>query len=335
MSMNISRRKSLVRMAGCLSASGLVAMGRTAHAQAWPAKPVRLVVPFGAGGTTDILARAVGQAMHQATGQAWVIDSKPGAAGAIGSMEVMRQPADGYTLLFATSSTHGVSPAVTPNLGYALADFTPVGTVADVGMLLLVSPKLGVKSVRELIELAKAKPGFVNYMSNGSGSQTHLMTALLELQAGVKMTHVPYKSLPQVVPDMMSGAMHIAWDAVPSSLPYVTDGRLQALAISGARRVSALPNVPTLGEALRQMGLPGFSSSVWFALYGPKGMPTELTRRINEEVNKVLKSPDIVARFSAQGIDAVQGTPAELGALAAGDVDRWRRVVRDANIKLD
>lgn len=330
------RRSFMSRIVRCIAAATLVASG-FAHAQAWPTKPVRLVVPVGAGGTTDILARAVGQALQQTTGQPFVVDLKPGAAGAIGSMEVMRQPPDGYTLLVGTASTHGISPAVMAKakLGYGIEDFTPIALLADANLVLLVSPKLGVKNVKELIELGKARPGFLNYYSTGEGSLTHLMSALLGLQSGVKMAHVPYKGFAQAVPDMMAGTMHIAWDAIASALPYVKDGRLVALAVAGSKRSAALPDVPTMNEAMKQMGLPGLSATAWFGLYGPRGMSPELTRRVNDEVNKALRSPEVLNRFSALGLDPVQSTAAEFNSLMQADVERWRRVAHDAAIKVD
>lgn len=333
MSVGFKVRRSICRGVVPLAITALAFSGLV-HAQTWPTKPVRLVVPVGAGGTTDIVARAIGQALQQSTGQPFVVDLKPGANGAIGSIEVMRQPPDGYTLLVGTASTHGISPAVMPNLGYTTSDFTPIGLLADSNVALLVSPKLGVKSVKELIELAKAKPGYLNYYSSGAGSYTHFMSALLELQAKVKLTHIPYKGFAQAIPDMISGTTHVAWDSIPSSLPYVKDGRLVALAVSGPKRSTALPDLPTMNEALAQLGLPGFSSSAWFGLFGPRGMSPELTRRINEEVNKVLRSPEIQSRFTAMGLDVVQTTPAEFNNIMQTDVERWRRIAREANIKV-
>jgi len=330
------RRCFMGRVVRCIAAAAMVASG-FAHAQAWPTRPVRLVVPVGAGGTTDIQAPAVGQALQQSTGQPFVVDLKPGAGGAIGSIEVMRQPPDGYTLLVGTASTHGISPAVMPRpkLGYGIEDFTPIGLLADANLVLLVSPKLGVKNVKELIDVAKARPGFLNYYSTGEGSLTHLMSALLSQQTNVKMTHVPYKGFAQALPDMMAGTMHISWDAIASALPYVKDGRLTALAVAGPKRSPALPDVPTMNEVMSQMGLPALTATAWFGMYGPRGMSPELTRRVNDEVNKALRSPEVLNRFVAMGLDPVQSTPAEFNSLMQGDVERWRRVARDAAVKLD
>jgi tripartite-type tricarboxylate transporter receptor subunit TctC len=308
-----------------LAASGL------AHAQAWPAKPVRIVVPFSVGGTTDLLARVVGQALQQSTGQPFVIENKTGAGGAIGAMEVVRAPADGHTLLLATASTHSVGPAVSSKLPYnAVDDFTPIALLAEANTLLLVTPTLGVKSMNELLALARQKPGFLNYTSSGVGSWAHLTFELFRAQAGIDMTHVPYKGSGATITDLISGAVHMSWDAIPSGLPHVKEGRVRGLAVSGPRRSSLAPDTPTVGESV-----PGFSVVTWFGLYGPKGMSPDLTRRINEEINNVLRSPEIVARFERLGIEPSRGSSAEFAAYVAADRERWSRVVRERNIKAE
>ena len=333
-------RRHFLGLAARWAAAGTLASQGWVRAQApapgaWPTKAVRLVVPVGAGGTTDILARAVGQALQQLTGQPFVVDLKPGANGAIGAVEVMRQPADGYTLLVGTASTHGIAPAVIPNLGFGVDDFTPLSLLADPPAVLMVSPKLGIKSLRELVELARSKPGVLNYYSTGVGSYTHLMSVLLEQSAKVKMTNVPYKGFGQAYPDLVSGATHVTWDAIASAQPYVKDGRLTGLAVTGTKRAPSLPDLPTVTEALAQMGLPGFSSTAWFGLYGPRGMAPDLARQISDAVNKALKSSDLQARYAQLGLDPVQSSPAEFGAMWKADVERWRRVVRETGIKVE
>jgi len=303
-----------------------------AYAQAWPNKPVRIVVPVSPGGATDLLARVVGQALSQNLGQQFVVDSKPGAAGAIGSLEVARAPADGYTLLLATSSSHSVAPALSKNLRYnPVEDFTPIALIAEANNVILVSPSLQVKDFKELIALAKQKPGYLNYVSSGNGSFGHLTFELLAAQAGVQMTHVPYKGTAAAIADLTSGGVHLAADAIPSALPHVKDGRLLGLAMTGPRRSSLAPNIPTVAEA----ALPGFSVVSWFGLYAPRGLPPQLAQRINEEVNKVLKSPDMVARFANLGVDAGKGSPADFANMVAADTDRWSRLAKDRKIQLD
>lgn len=307
-----------------LSASGL------ANAQAWPVKPVRIVVPVAAGGTTDLLARMVGQALTQSTGQQFLVDGKPGAAGAIGALEVARAPADGYTLLLATSSTHSVAPAMSSQLRYdPIEDFTPIALVAEANNVLLVSPSLEVKNMAELLALARQKPGTLNYVSSGVGSFAHLAFELLRSQAGVSITHVPYKGTGATMADLRSGAVHLALDALPSGLPHVKEGRVRGLAVSGPRRTTLAPDIPTVAES----GLPGYSVLSWFGMYGPRGLSPDVTRRINDEVNKVLRAPEMASRFDNLGIEAGRGSPVEFAAMVAADRERWTRLVRERNIK--
>ena len=309
-----------------LAASGL------AHAQAWPSKPVRIVVPIAPGATTDLLARLLGKQLSENTGLPFVVDSKPGASGAIGSLEVARAPADGYTLLLTTSSTHAVAPAVSTQLRYnAVEDFTPIAHLADSPLVMLASPTLGVKNAAELIALARQKPGYLNYSSSGTGTIGHLASEAFKAQAGVFITHVPYKGSAQALPDLMSGVMHITWDSVASGLPAAKEGRVRALAVSGPRRSPLAPDIPTVAES----GLPGFSVLVWFGLYGPRGMPPHLTRRINEEVHKALQSPEMLSRFASMGIETGRGSPADFAAMMAGDTARWSRVAKELKLKVD
>lgn len=315
-----------------LPALALAALAGGAHAQAWPNRPIRLVVPVSPGGATDILARLVGQTLAQNLGQGVAVDSKPGAAGSIGALEVARSPADGYTFLVATSSTHSVAPAINPQLKYhPVDDFTPIALLAEANNVLLVSPTVGAKTMPELLAIAKQKPGFLNYSSSGIGSFAHLSFEYLGHQAGVQLTHVPYKGTASSITDLVSGSVHLALDAVPSALPHVKEGRLRGVAVSGARRSTLAPEIPTVAEG----GVPGFAVTSWFGLYGPKNLPPEIAKRMNEEVNKVLRSPEVVAKFAAMGIEATPMTPAAFADLVAKDTVRWRNVVRDAKIKLD
>jgi len=328
------RRSLLGRMAASVALAALAAAG-AAHAQTWPTKPVRIVVPVGGGGTTDIMSRLLAEAVQQSTGQTVIVELKPGANGAIAANDVMRAPPDGYTLLVGTIATHGVGPAVIPKLGFTNADFTPIGRLADTNTFLLASPSLGARTVKEVIDLAKAKPGSLNYYSTGTGSFAHLVLELFRNEAKVDLVHIPYKGFAEGFPDLASGKTHLALDAIASSLPYVKDGRLRALAVFGPKRSPVMPDVPTMGEAMAQAGLPGFAVTAWFGLYGPKGMAPDLARRINEEFNKALRAPKVVERFAALGLDASPSTPAEFGAFEQADVARWRRVKDSAGIKIE
>lgn len=303
-----------------------------AHAQTWPAKPVRLVVPVSPGGTTDMLARVVGQALSQNLGQGMVVESKPGAAGSIAALEVARAPADGYTLLVATASTHAVAPALNPNLKYnPVDDFTPIALLAEANNILLVSPTVGVKTLQELLAYAKQKPGALNYSSSGIGSFAHLYFESFASHANIQLTHVPYKGTASSITDLVSGGVHLAADALPSALPHVKEGRLRGVAVTGSRRSALASDIPTVSEA----GVPGLSVTSWFGLYAPRNLPPEVAKKINDEVNKVLRSPEIVAKFASMGIEANPGSPSDFASMVAKDTQRWRGVVRDAKIKLD
>ena len=309
-----------------LAASGL------AHAQAWPSRPVHIVVPFAPGATTDLLARTIGKQLSQNTGQPFVVDSKLGAGGAIGSSEVARAPADGYTLLLTTSSTHAVAPAMSTQLPYnTTTDFTPIAHLADSPLLMLGTPTNDVRSAAELIALARQKPGFVNYSSSGVGTIAHLTTEAFKAQAGVSITHVPYKGTAQAIPDLMSGVVHLSWDSIGSGLAPAKDGRVRALAVSGPTRSPLAPEIPTIAES----GLPGFSVLVWFGLYGPRGMSPQLAKRINDEVNKVLQSPEMVSRFASLGIEPGHGSPADFAAMMATDIARWSRLAKELKLKVE
>ncbi|MEY4099047.1 MAG: hypothetical protein RL300_218 [Pseudomonadota bacterium] len=303
-----------------------------AHAQTWPTKPVHIVVPFAPGGTTDLLARVLGQALSQNLGQPFVIDSKPGGSGAIGSMEVARAPADGYTLLLTTSSTHAVAPALSSNLRYnPIEDFTPIAHLADSQLLMLGSPSMNAKTATEMLALARQKPGQLNYTSSGVGTISHLVTEAMKVQAGVFITHIPYRGTGQAIPDLVSGAVQISWDVMATGLAHVREGRLRGLAVSGAQRSPLAPEIPTLAES----GLPGFSVVSWFGLYAPRGLPPALVQRINEEVNKVLRSPEMAARYVTWGIEAKIGSPADFAAMVVKDKERWSKLVKDIKLKVD
>ena len=307
------------------------AVSGLAHAQAWPSKPVRVIVPISVGGATDVLGRTLAQALQQSTGQPFVVENKTGAAGSIGSLEVARAAPDGYTLLIATTSTHSIAPHVSSKLPYNVVDdFTPIALVAEANNVLLMSPTLDVKNLKELLALAKAKPGFINYSSSGIGSWGHLSFELFAAQAGVTLTHVPYRGTSSSIADLTQGNVHLALDATVSSLPLVKQGRLKGLAVSGPRRSPLAPDIPTMGETVT-----GFSVLSWFAVYGPKGMSPELTKRINEEIVKVLNTPEMIAKFQGMGIDPGKYSPAEFAAYVAKDSARWGQLVKERNIKLD
>jgi tripartite-type tricarboxylate transporter receptor subunit TctC len=302
-------------------------------AQTWPDRPVRLVIPFPAGGGTDLIGRALAPAVSKAIGQQIIVDNKAGAGGSIGSAEGAKAAPDGYTLLLTTSSTHAVAPHVTPKLPYDVqTSFTPIAHLADAASILLVTPSLPVKSVQELVAYAKAHPGQLNYASSGNGTIVHLTTEAFKAQAGVFITHVPYKGTGMSIPDLIAGNVHILFDAIPSGLPHVRNGRLRALAVTGPKRSALVPDLPTVAES----GLPGYASVTWFGLYGPKGMDPALVSRIHAAFETALRSPEVVARLAELGAEpAPAGSPAKFAAMVKADSDRWGKLVRERGIKND
>jgi tripartite-type tricarboxylate transporter receptor subunit TctC len=319
----IRRRTALVTAAGALVAPA-------ALAQAWPARPIRLVVPFPAGGATDLLARAIAQGVGNAFGQPIVVDNRAGAGGTLGSAEVAKAAPDGHTLLIATSSTHSIAPHLNPNLAYnAEGDFTPIAQVANATNLMLVPTSLPVNTVREFIAYAKARPGQLNYATSGNGTIVHLTTEAFKAQAGLFILHIPYRGTALAIPDLVSGKVQLLFDSVVSGLPHVKDGKLKALAITSARRSALVPELPTLAEA----GLPGFESTTWFGFYGPKGLPGEITNRVAAELQRALAKPDVAERLAKLGAEPVTDAgPAKFAAMVKADSARWAALIRDRKI---
>ena len=311
----------------------LLAWALAAQAQTWPDRPVRVVVPFPASGATDLVARVVTQRVAQDLGQQFVVDNKPGAGGTIGAAEAAKAPADGYTLLLTTSSTHAISPHLMPRLAYdARKDFTPVAHVADAPSMLLVTPSLPVKSVAELVAHAKAHPGQLNYATSGKGTIVHLNTAAFAAQAGIELTHVPYKGTALAIPDLAAGQTHLLFDSLPTGMPHVKSGRLRALAVTSAQRSALAPELPTLAES----GLPGFSSVTWFGVYLPAGAPPALVDRVHKAFAKAIQAPEVAASLAKLGVEpAAPSTPAQFAAMVQADSARWAGVIRQHKITLE
>lgn len=322
------KRRSLLAGLPFLAAAPL------ARAQsAWPAKPIRLVVPFPAGGATDLLARAIAQGLGSALGQAIVVDNRPGAGGTLGSSEVARAPADGHTLLMATSSTHSIAPHLNPNLPYnAEADFTPVAWVANATNIVVVPKDLPVASIKELIAYAKARPGQLNYASSGNGTIVNLTAEAFKAQAGVFIVHIPYRGTALAIPDLVSGKVQLLFDSIVSGLPHVKDGKLKALAVTSAKRSALVPELPTVAES----GLPGFTSDTWFGVYGPKGLPASITNRVAEELQRTMRQRDVADRLARLGAEPVfDAGPAAFAAMVKADSARWAKLIRDRKITLE
>jgi len=310
----------------------LVLLATGAWGQAYPAKPIRLVVPFPAGGTTDILARAVGQKLTEAWGQPVVVDNRPGAGGNIGSELVAKAAPDGYTLLMGTVGTHAINASLYAKMPYDhIKDFAPVILVAGVPNVLVVNPAVPVNSVQELIAYAKANPGRLNFASSGSGTSIHLSGELFKVMAGVQMTHIPYKGSSPALQDLIGGQVQLMFDNLPSALPQIKGGKLRALAVTSATRAAALPDVPTVAEA----GLPGFEASSWFGVLAPAGTPVAIIARLNAEIAKWLASPEAREKLAGQGANAAGGSPEDFAKHIAAETAKWQKVVKESGAKVD
>ena len=300
-----------------------------ASAQAWPTKPVKIVVPFTAGSATDILARTFGQKLSEYWGQPVVIENHPGAGGTIGTGIVANAPADGYTLL-VHSAAYAVNPFMYPNLTFdtrkAFVEIAPLGGQPNV---LVVAPSSGIKSVQELIAQAKKKPGDINFASAGSGSGTHVNAEKFKLATGIDVVHIPYKGTPEALTDTIAGRVTYYFSPISAALPHVKEGKLMALAVSSSQRSSVLKDVPTLAES----GVPGFDYNLWVGMFGPAGMPADLVERINKDVQKALTSPEIKERFASLGAEAMPMTTAQFKKFTGDEMDASAKIVKAANIK--
>ena len=312
-----------------------------AHAQSqsardYPSKTITMIVPFPPGGATDALARIVAQKLTASLGQAVVVDNHPGAGGTIGAALVARANPDGYTILFTSSSTHSVAPSFNKKLPYdAVTDFTPIGGAVASPSLLMVTKTLPIKTLKDLILYAKAHPGELNFASSGNGTVIQLNVEALKAQAGLDMTHVPYKGSALALPDLVSGKVHILFDVMVAGLQPVKDGKLNALAVGGTKRSTLLPDVPTVAEAGKEYGLGQFESSTWFGLFGPRNLAPEIVAKLNTALNKVIVSPDVVERFAQIGAEPMPGTPEKFATMVAKERVRWSNLIKQAQINAE
>lgn len=312
---------------------GLGLIGLNALAQNYPNRSIRLIVPFPAGGATDLLARAISQKLGSQLGQTVLVDNKAGAGGSLGSSEGAKAAPDGYTLVLTTSSTHAIGPHLNPRLPYKVdEDFTPVAHVANAANVVLVPNSLPVKDVRELIALVKSKPGQYNYASSGNGTIVHLTSEAFKTQANVFITHIPYRGTGLAVPDLVVGNVHLLFDSIVSGMPHVKEGRLKALAVTGKSRSALAPELPTVAES----GLPGFESITWFGVYGPKGLPPAVVAKLNSELNIAMQSPEVRERLARLGAEPVSNAnPAQFAAMVKADSERWGRLIRERKISVE
>lgn len=307
----------------------LILTAALAHAQDYPTRPVRVVVPFAAGGPNDIIARLVGQKLAEALGQQVVVDNRPGAGGNIGTDSVAKAPPDGYTLLSAGPGSLIMNPLMGKVPYDTARDFAPVSLMASAPNVLVVHPSVPAGTVRELIALARAQPGRLNYASGGTGSSAHLAPALFAAMAGIDLTHVPYKGTGPGLNDLLGGQVQLAIFGIPPLLPHIKSGKLRALAVTGKRRSSELPDVPTVDEA----GVPGYEVSPWYGLLAPAGTPPAIVARLASEVTRIVRAAEMRGKLAAQGAEPAGGTPEETAAIIRADTVLWTRVIRAAGIR--
>ncbi len=301
-------------------------------AQEWPTKPIRVVVPFPAGGGTDIIARDVTNKVTNTTKWNFIIDNKPGSGGNLGIDAAAKAPADGYTLVVGQTSNLAINPTLYSKLPYdPVADLTPIGLIGNSPLLFVVGANSPYRTLAELVAAAKAKPDALNYASAGSGTVGHLATELFQREAGIKLTHVPYKGASQGLTDVMSGQVHLYSGTVPTLIGHIKSGKLRALAITSAKRGDDLPQVPTVAES----GYKGFEAVTWFGLLGPAKMPAPLLASLSTELNKALNSPDLRKKLEDQGLEVTPSNPDQFGKLIRADITKWGRVVKESGAKAD
>ncbi|WP_144634874.1 Bug family tripartite tricarboxylate transporter substrate binding protein [Bordetella genomosp. 13] len=303
-----------------------------AHAQDYPNKPIRLIVPFPPGGTTDIVGRLFADKLSRALGQTVVAENRGGAGGSIGSAFVANSAPDGYTLGIATVSTHGINPAIYPNLPFDVTkDFTPISNLAAVPNIMSINPKVQAKDMAEFIKLAKSEPGKLTYASAGNGSVSHMMGEMFKMASGTSLMHVPYRGVGPALNDTLAGQVDILFDNLPSTLPHVQAGKLVAMAVAAPKRVAALPNVPTFAE----VGLGPVNDSSWFGLVGPAKLPQAIQDKLYKAVVEVSADPEVKSKLEGLGAAPVANTPAEYAKQISDEVAKNKRIAKEANVKID
>ncbi len=326
MTMNIQSATGVLAVLWCAMVAVPVA------AQTYPSKPVRMIVPSAPGSGPDLIARLVAQKLGESLGRQVVTDPRPGAGGSIGAEIAAKSPPDGYTLIMGSAGSHSVTPALYRKLSYdAQKDFAPITLVSSAPNILIVHPSLPVKSVKELIAIARARPGDLTFGSGGNGSTAHLSGELFRSMANIKMVHVPFKGAPSAVLAVMTGEVSLAILNLPPALPHVRSGKLKALGVSTPKRSSAVPDLPTIAEA----GLPGYDAGTWYGLLAPAGTSAEIITRLNTETVKILRTDDMKKRIAAEGGEIAGGTPAEFAALIKRDIEKWTKVVALSGARVD
>jgi tripartite-type tricarboxylate transporter receptor subunit TctC len=325
--------KVLMRAALALACAPLLCvLFASAHAQPWPSKAIRYIVPFAPGGTTDILGRMVAAGLSSSLGQPVVVENKPGQAGSIGAAELARATPDGYTIGGGTISSHAINATLYPKLPYdPVKDFAPITMLATLPNMLIVHPSLNVASVRELVDLLKANPNKYSFGSAGNGTSQHISGELFKIMTGTQMQHIPYKGSGPMIPDLLAGTIQLSFENITTAYPQVKGGKLKALAVTSSKRSFVAPEVPTMAEA----GLAGYDISSWQAMYAPAGTPRDIVARLHAETVKALRSPENQKKLSDLGLDAGGMAPEELAALMRADIPRLGKVVRESGAKVD
>jgi len=320
-----------MKISQAFAALALALAASTAAAQGYPGKTVKMLVPFPPAGATDAVARFVGQKLAERWGQSVVIENRPGAGGSIGSDLAAKSAPDGYTLLMATTSTHSIGPSLSKLPYDPIKDFAPIIHVADVPNVLLVSPTLPVKTVKELVAYAKARPGQLNYGSSGPGTIVHLNAELFKLISGTDIQHVPYKGTALAIPDLANGQISMLFDSLASAMPHIRSNRGRPIAVNARGRSPLLPEIPTLAEA----GMPEFNTNTWFGMFAPAGTPKDIVAKVHDDVAAALQSADLKERFASVGAEPVGGTSEQFTARILSDTNRWAQVIKAARVKIE
>ena len=314
-----------------VASSAMVLFTAAAFAQSYPNKSIKLIVPFPAGGATDIVSRVIAQQLGTELGQSVVVDNRAGAAGVIGSEAGARAAPDGYTLLLTTSSTHSIGPLLNPKIPYSpTRDFTPIVYLAESPQVVIVPPNSPIKSIPDLIAYAKANPGKLNFGSAGTGGIPHLSTERFLAMTGTRMTHVPYKGTALAMPDLMAGRLDLMFDSISTALPHIRDGKVRALAVTSAGKSSVAPEIPPLSQFV-----PGYESQTWFGVFGPAGLPQPIVDKMNAALHSALKHPAVLQQLAKLGFDPVGGSPEDFRKKMASESAIWKKVIEDGNITLE
>jgi tripartite-type tricarboxylate transporter receptor subunit TctC len=315
----------------CVAALLLLGVSGSLWAQSWPTKPIRMIIAFPPGGPTDLVSRVLAQRLSEQLGQQVIVDNKPGAGGNIAAELSAKAAPDGYTVFYNTSAIV-IGPALYGKVNYdPLKDFAPVALTASVPLVLVVNPQLPARSVKEFLDLAKSRAGALNYSSSGTGTITHLASAMMSTQMGLQTQHIPYKGSAPGLVDLVAGQTQFMIDTMNTVLPYARDNRLRGLAVTGSKRSALMPELPTLAES----GMPGFEAAAWQGIVVPTGTPADIIQKLNAEVNKALAHPDVRSRLAAQGADILGGSPAEYAAYLRTEIPRWAKAVKDSGAKAE